>query len=117
MAVSEDFLVFVLDQLAEWGGVTARRMFGGVGLFRDGMMFGLIADDVCYLKADDSNREPFIRAGSSDFKPFPDKPGRISYYEVPPDVLEVPETLIEWAGTSLAIQRRKKKKVKPRQSP
>lgn len=111
MPVSDDFLVFVLDQLSEWGGVTARRMFGGVGLFRDGLMFGLIANDVFYLKADDANREAFIRAGSSDFKPFADKPGRISYYEVPPDVLEVPDELVEWARGALAIQIRKTKKA------
>lgn len=36
MAVSEDFLNFILDQLASGGGVTARKMFGGAGLFRDG---------------------------------------------------------------------------------
>jgi len=110
MPVSDAFLTFVLDQLSEWGGVTIRKMFGGAGLYRDGRMFGLVADDVAYLKVDDSNREAFIRAGSSDFKPFADKPVRMSYYEVPPDVLEVPEELIEWARRFLAIQNRKKKK-------
>ncbi|ABW65975.1 TfoX/Sxy family protein [Desulfosudis oleivorans] len=110
MPVSNEFLIFVLDQLAEWGGVTARKMFGGAGLYRDGRMFGLIAGDVVYLKVDDSNREAFVRAGSSAFKPFADKPVSLSYYEVPPDVLEVPEELIDWAARSLAVQSRKKKK-------
>lgn len=53
MAVSDDFLNYVLDQLSRWGHVTVRRMFGGAGLYRDGKMFGLIADDIAYLKADD----------------------------------------------------------------
>lgn len=60
MAVSDEFIEYVIDQLAAWGEVSARRMFGGAGLYCDGMMFGLIADDVAYLKADDSNREDFI---------------------------------------------------------
>ena len=110
MPVSNEFLGFVLDQLAEWGGVTARRMFGGAGLYRDGKMFGLIADDMVYLKADDTNREAFIRAGSSAFKPFAGKPVVMPYYELPPDVLESPDELIEWAGRSLAVRSGKKKK-------
>jgi DNA transformation protein len=39
----------VLEQMADFGFVTARRMFGGAGIYRDGMMFALIADDVLYL--------------------------------------------------------------------
>ena len=108
MPVSEEFLTYVLDQLSCWGGVSPRKMFGGVGLYCDGKMFGLIADDVAYLKVDDANREMFIQAGSAPFKPFPDKATVMSYYEVPPDVLEQPDELIEWAARSLAIQKKKK---------
>jgi DNA transformation protein len=108
MAVSEDFLNFVLDQFSSWGGVTARKMFGGAGLYRDGSMFGLIADDVAYLKVDESNREQFIQAGSGPFKPYPDKPGVMPYYEIPPGILEEPEVLAEWARQSLAIAGKKK---------
>ena len=45
MSVSDEFLAFVLDLLDAWGGVTARKMFGGAGLYRDGVMFALVADD------------------------------------------------------------------------
>jgi DNA transformation protein len=108
MPVSDDFLEYVLDQFSEWGGVTARRTFGGAGLYRDGKMFGLVADDVAYLKVDDSNREEFERAGSSPFKPYADQPVEMSYYEIPPEVLEDPEELVRWAKRSLAIQKGKK---------
>ena len=108
MSVSEEFLAYILDQLSSWGGVTARKMFGGAGLYRDGKMFGLVADDVAYLKVDDSNRGDFEAVGSSPFRPYPDKPTSMSYFEVPPDVLERPEELIEWAQRSLAIQKRRK---------
>ncbi len=108
MAVSEDFLEYMLDQLSTWGGVTHRRMFGGAGLYRDGKMFGLIADDVAYLKVDDSNRERFIQAGSGPFKPYPDKPNTMSYYEVPAEVLENPSELIEWTKLSLFIQKERR---------
>ena len=108
MSVSDEFLEYVLDQLSQWGNVTARRMFGGVGIYRDGKMFGLIADDIVYLKVDDSNREDFVKAGSSPFKPYPDKPTSMSYFEAPPNVLDQPEELIKWSERSLSIQLKKK---------
>ena len=109
MPTSKEFTDYVLDQLSGWGDVTARRMFGGAGLYRDGKMFGLIADDEVYLKVDDSNREAFVAAGSGPFKPFADKDTVMSYYDLPPDVLENPDDFVEWSRRSLAIQFRKKK--------
>jgi len=110
MAVSGEYLEYVLDQLARLGNVSSRRMFGGAGLYRDNLMFGLVADDVVYFKVDDSNRGDYVKAGSSPFNPFPEK-GKtavMSYYEVPPDVLENKAELAEWAQRSLDIQKRKK---------
>jgi len=110
MAVSDEFIDYVIDQLAGWGEVTARRMFGGAGLYCDGKMFGLVADDVAYLKVDDTNRKDFVKAGASPFNPYPDKVKTyvMSYYEIPADVLENPTVLAEWAQRSLDIARKKK---------
>jgi DNA transformation protein len=110
MPISDEFVDYVIDQLAAWGEVTVRKMFGGAGLYRDGTMFGLIADDVAYLKVDDSNREDFVKAGASPFNPYPDKVKTtiMSYYEIPADVIENPTVLTEWAERSLAIARKKK---------
>ena len=103
MAVSNEFLDYVLDQLSCWEGVSARRMFGGAGLYRDGLMFGLVADDVVYLRVDDSNREQFVQAGCAPFKPYKAKPTLMPYYQVPGEVLERPEDLAMWAETSYAV--------------
>lgn len=107
MPVSDDFIEYVIDQLSGWGNVTSRKMFGGAGLYRDGKMFGLIADDVFYLKVDDSNRARYVEAGSSAFKPYPDKKMSMSYFDVPPDVFEDVDELEAWAAGSLAIQKGK----------
>jgi DNA transformation protein and related proteins len=106
MAVSDDFSDYVVDQLRLWGPVSVRRMFGGAGLYRDDRMFGLIADDVAYLKLDDSNREDFVTAGSSPFTPYAEKGMTtvMSYYEIPPEVLENPAELSKWAQRSFEIQ-------------
>ena len=67
MAVSNDFLEYIRDQLREWGPISVRKMFGGAGLYRDGKMFGLVADDVIYLKVDDTNRGKYEAVGSGFF--------------------------------------------------
>ena len=110
MPVSDEFIDYVVDQLAAWADVSVRKMFGGAGLYYDGKMFGLIADDVAYLKVDDSNRKDFVKAGSSPFNPFPDKAKTIvmPYYEVPADILENKDLLGKWAERALGVARKAK---------
>ena len=119
MTMSPDFRDYLLDQLAPFGPVAAKRMFGGGGLFRDSAMFGLIADDVLYLKADDDNRADFEDAGMGPFtykKKSRKEPVKLSFWECPDDVLEDPEALSAWAGRAWEAARRsgtaKKKKKK-----
>src|SRR4051812_32669393 len=88
MRVSPGFERYVLDQLEEIDGVSARSMFGGAGLYQDDVFFGIIARDVLYLKVDDTNRADFVAAGSEPFQPNPDRPGTLRYYAVPLEVLE-----------------------------
>src|ERR1700730_16236697 len=103
LAVSPGFRSFVLDQLDELGGVAPRSMFGAVGLYRDGRFFGIVAGDVLYLKVDDTTRAAYERAGSKPFNPYPNRTGRMQYYEVPIAVLESPHELAEWARQALAV--------------
>ena len=85
MAVKSQYLAYVLEQLADLGGVRSRRMFGGVGLYRDDRFFGLIDDQVLYFKVDDSNRADYLARGCEPFRPFKDKPEySMSYFGVPP---------------------------------
>src|ERR1700688_4712106 len=74
MAVTDDYLQYVLEQLAGLGHVTPRRMFGAVGLYHEERFFGLIAGDTLYFKVNDSNRGDYEARGMSRFRPFPDKP-------------------------------------------
>jgi DNA transformation protein len=116
MPVSEQYLDYVVDQLACIGPITAKKMFGGVGLYRDGVFFGLIAGDVLYFKVDDENRALYVSAGAKPFQPYGDDSYSISYYVVPADVLEDFDQLRAWARGSVAAAERKgeRKKQKPR---
>ena len=113
MAISDDFLEYVLEQLSTWGEVRARRMFGGAGLYRQGNMFGLIADDVAYLKVGRLNQEDFEKAGSRPFQPYPDRKTTMPYWAIPVEVLEDREELARWAEKALAVAMDPTKKVKP----
>ncbi len=119
MATNSEFRAFVLDQLEPLGGVTARAMFGGAGLYRDATMFALVTrSDVLYFRTDDANTGEYEAAGMGPFKPFDDKPHTMPYHEVPADLLEDPDELCAWAGRAWEAARRakdgKKKKRKAR---
>jgi DNA transformation protein and related proteins len=104
LAFSPDFLEYVLEQISLVRGVSSKKMFGGLCLFCQGRAFGLIDEDVLYLKVDDSNRAEFEAAGMGAFAPFPAKPEyKMGYYEVPIDVLEDREVLRDWAKKAIAV--------------
>jgi DNA transformation protein and related proteins len=104
---SGSFERFVLDQLADLGTVTSRKMFGGVGLYCDDVFFGIIARDELYLKVDDKTRGRYERAGKHPFKPYPDRPTTMKYYGVPLEVLESSVELTRWAQEAVRAARGK----------
>ena len=116
MPVSDGFRTFVLDQLEDLGGVHARAMFGGVGLYANDLFFGLIDNDTLYLKVDDTNRDDFLAAGMSAFKPYPDKPETMSYYQVPADVLEDANALVAWARSACLVAKAQRESPRKRRA-
>jgi DNA transformation protein and related proteins len=105
--VSDGFRSFVLDQLEELGGVTAKAMFGGVGLYHGGAFFGIMARDTLYFKTDARNRPEYDRAAAAPFKPFLDRPRQsTTYYAVPVEVLESAPELAAWARKAIAAARK-----------
>ena len=103
MAVSDSFLAFVLEQLEGLRGVITKRMFGGVGIYRNDLFFAVIDNDTLFFKVDDELRPRYRSAGMHAFAPMPGKPAMEGYYQVPPDVLEDPDRLAEWARLSIAV--------------
>ena len=113
-----EFVEYVVDLLQPMGHIRARAMFGGWGLYKDDLMFGLFADDVLYLKVDDENKQHFI---DEDLGPFiyerEDKaPVAMSYYEAPASIYDNEEQALHWAdigyGAALRQQKKKPKKRK-----
>ena len=107
MSVSNEYLDYVVDQIGCIGEGAARKMFGGVGLYHDGLFFGLIASDILYFKVDDENRREYQAAGAKPFQPYGGESYSMSYYEVPVDVLEDVDKLRVWAAGAVAAAARK----------
>ena len=115
MAVSSDYLQFILEQLRGLGRVHARRMFGAVGLYCDEVFFGIISDDTLYLRVDDASRADYTARGMAAFRPYADRPElSMTYFEVPADVLEDPEELLTWSRRSLATRLLSATAINPR---
>jgi DNA transformation protein len=97
----------IAQLFSEFGPVSVRRMFGGVGIFADGLMIGLGYRDEVYLKTDDATAQRFAAAGSSPF--VYEAKGRelqLAYWRLPTRLYDDPAELAEWAKEALAVARR-----------
>ena len=118
------FVEHVVETMRRFGPVQARAMFGGWGLYHQGVFFALIAEEALYIKTDDESRFDFEALGLQPFV-YSMKDGEsitMSYFQAPEEALESPEVMAEWArrGYAAALRARgwKKKgavrKAKPR---
>ena len=97
----DSFKDFVIDQLADLGDLTCKRMFGSYGLYFGPVFFGIIHKGQLFLKTDDDSRPQYEALGMSVFQPSP-KQRLTRYYEVPGHVLENPSELAHWAQRAIA---------------
>ncbi|MDP2639233.1 MAG: TfoX/Sxy family protein [Betaproteobacteria bacterium] len=101
--MSDDFVDYVMELFGPFGTVGARRMFGGHGVYLDGLMFAIISEDTLYLKADEMNRIEFEQAGCEIFG-YARKGRRatLNFFRAPADAMESPELMLPWARTAYA---------------
>jgi DNA transformation protein len=118
MSLSPEFKEHLEDLLGGFGPVSIRSMFGGAGLFKDGLMFGLIGDETLYFKVDDENRPHFEKAGTDAFTyEGKGKAIRMSYFECPPELLEDPQEFQLWARNAFDAALRADKKKPKKKTP
>ncbi len=108
MAVSESYRDFVLEQLGRVAPVTAKSMFGGVGIYARGLFFALIAEDRLYFKVDEVTRPDFERLAMEPFRPFGEE-SAMGYYEVPADVVEDAVQLAPWMTKAIEVAAKAKR--------
>ena len=108
MGSKDPFVAHLLELLSPLGAADARRMFGGWGLYVDGLMVGLVAEETFYLKTDGENRAMFKHAGSAPFV-FGSKARTVetSYWSAPEAAMDAPDAMRPWAMSGLQAARRK----------
>ena len=108
MVASDSFAEFLREQLAPLGRVTMRRMFGKTGVFCGGVMFGMVTDNMLYLRVDDHNREAFQEAASSPPLSYEKKGAAIdlAFWRAPERLFDEPDEFLAWARAALGAARR-----------
>lgn len=108
-----EFVEHLHSVFAEFGPITVRRMFGGYGLYHEGLMFALVADDVLYLKADQKSTADFIERNLAPFRY--DKNGKqvqMSYYLAPEEIYDDVNVAKAWANRAFEAALRSSKPKK-----
>ena len=109
MGFSPKYREIVQERLSAVVPIQSKAMFGGVGIYSQGLFFALIAEDRLYLKADDTNRGDFEKAGMGAFYPF-DSPKPMHYWELPPGVIDKKRELALWVDKALRVAEAAKRK-------
>lgn len=108
MVASGSFAEFLREQFAPLGRITMRRMFGKTGVFCDGLMLGMVRDDVLYFRVDDDNRETFRE--TETYPPLNYEKGGaaidLAFWRAPERLFDEPDEFVAWARAALGAARR-----------
>ena len=116
MKQTSEFAQYVVEQMQILGPVMAKRMFGGEGIFLDGLMIGLIGDDELYLKTDSERAGYFVGEGLEQFTYYKQgKAVKMSYHLAPEDVFDDPAVMRVWGQRAMDAALRGAAKKRSRQ--
>ena len=119
MVASDSFADFLREQLAPVRPRSNAAYVRQDRRFLRGLMFGMVTDNMLYLRVDDHNRAAFKEAKS--FPPLSyEKNGctiDLSFWRAPERLFDEPDELVTWARVALAAARRvaaKRERTSPR---
>ena len=108
--MNSSYVDFVKEQLSGLGPIDGRGLFGGTGLYLNGVIFGFVDGDTIYFKVTDSNKQDYIDEGMEPFVyQGKNKPVSLSYYQIPERLLDEPDELLIWAEKAVNASLEKKK--------
>src|SRR5580704_18349462 len=104
MVASDSFAEFLREQFSPLGRLTFRRMFVKTGVFCDGVMLGMVADNTLYFRVDEENKATFEEAAA--FPPLNySKKGftiDLGFWRAPERLFDEPDEFLLWARSALA---------------
>lgn len=107
MSLSDGFLEHLKEVLTPVGVIGVRKMFGGAGIYADGLIIAIASDDVLYFKVDETTRGEFEAEACGPFR-YPMKSGEqvmASYWRAPERLFDDDDELVAWARKALAVSR------------
>ncbi len=100
MSVSDADIQFALELFEGLGPLTTRKMMGGLCLYRDGQIFGILdSEGWIFLKAKDGYARSLAAAGA---RQFGEGGKTMGYWTLPEVALDDPELACDWARKALA---------------
>lgn len=103
MVASAKFAEFLKDQLIGLGEISVRRMFGGAGVYCNGLIFALVSDDTLYFRVDDGNRAVFEAEALQPLRYEADgRTIQLPYWRAPDRLFDEPEEMLAWAREALS---------------
>lgn len=114
MRVKSSLASYVTEHLAFLGRISNRVIFGGVGIFIEERLLGIVINEQLYLHTDKSNLDDYVSRGMEQFKPYPNAFDLTTdHHRVPQEIIDDPEQLKDWGRRSLvsAIEAAKAKQL------
>lgn len=112
MAKNNEFVNYIMELMEPFEDVNIKSMFGGYGIFKNGLMFAIVANDALYFKVDAFNKFEFDRLELGPFMYAKGKkPTAMSYHRAPEEVFDSSDNMLLWAklGFDAALRTKKKK--------
>lgn len=115
--MSEAFIAHLRDLASGFGALSARSMFGGHGIYHDGLMIAFIADEAVYLKVDTQTAPRFRAAGCEPFVYTRQrKPIELSFWSVPESAMDSPQDMKPWLTLAYQAALRKANAAPPKKA-
>ena len=108
---------WLCERLAPLGQIRPKAMFGGFGVYCDGLFFAIVIDDQIFLKVDTTSRPEFEAAGCEPFTyVMRGKRQSMSYYTLPEEAVEDDLAFLGWArrGLEAALRARAVEEARPK---
>lgn len=111
------FISEIMQKLSAFGHMSARRMFGGYGIYKDGIIIALADDEELYFKSVPTSEVYYQSFGSTPFIYEGQlRPIQLSYWKVPEDVMNDPKTLEKWVEIAFQSSKEYQAKKPPKRT-